>query len=321
MATNAVDHSFSRTPHRRGAWSLLAVVGLAGAAVLGPVTAVSAQSKDESLNDFFSVDGAGIQRLARQQQEAIASCMKQKGFEYKVVGLGEFADVVGDSLDPEKFADKYGYGVTTLINPDKVGKAAEVDANAAILAKMSAGQAKAYNKALTGSEQSKGGLLTPGGCVGESTKKLFSSLIKLQALGPKFEEIQQRVNNNPKVLAGMKKWAACMKEAGYTYRTDADPAPALQKELQALAPQTGASAPSGGLASAFGASIDTTKLDATKLRALQKKELTISKVDRDCTKKHLKDRESLQKAEEKKFIAENRAVLEDARTALGGKKK
>jgi hypothetical protein len=286
------------------------------------VESARAQGKDESLNDFFNLDGAGLQKLARQQQEAIASCMKKAGFEYKVVGLGDFADVFAEGFDPETFAEKYGYGVSTLIDPTKAGKPPTLDANAVLVAKMSAGQKKAYNKALTGSENTSADAagLGAGGCVGESTKKLFSSLTKLQALGPKFEEIQSRVNNNPKVLAGMKQWSACMKEAGYTFRTDAEPPTTLQKELTALAPAGGA-AGGAGLAGAFGGNVDTAKIDPTKLRALQKRELSIAKADRDCTKKHLKDREALQKVEEKKFIEQNRAVLESVRTELGGKKK
>jgi hypothetical protein len=282
-----------------------------------------AQGKDESLNDFFNLDGAGLQRLARQQQEAISTCMKKAGFEYKVVGLGDFAAVIGDGFDPETFAEKYGYGVSTLIDPNKAGKPATLDANAALLAKMSAGQKKAYNKALTGSENT--GADTAGfgasGCVGESTKRLFSSLTKLQALGPKFSEIQSRVNNNPKVLAGMKEWSACMKQAGYTFRTDSEPPTTIGKELNALVPPGGAAGAGAGLAGAFGGGVDASKIDPAKLRALQKRELRVSKSDRECTKKHLKDREALQKAEEKKFIETNRTVLEAVRTELGGKKK
>ena len=114
-----------------------------------------------------------------------------------------------------------------------------------------------------------------------------------------------------------------MKESGYAYRTDADPAPSITKEFDALVKANGATggADANGLAGAFGGGFDIAKLDATKLRALQKKELAISKADRGCTKKHLKDRAALQKVEEKKFIEQNRAVLEEVRTDLGGKKK
>ena len=95
-------------------WLLLGSAGVA----MGIAQPAPAQGKDESINDFFNVDGAGIQRLARQQQEVISACMRKQGFEYNVVGLGDFGDAITDSLDPEKFAEKYGYGVTTLINPD-----------------------------------------------------------------------------------------------------------------------------------------------------------------------------------------------------------
>ena len=323
----AVATTPSNARHR---WlrSLAALVALTAVVGVGGVShRVEAQGKDESINDFFNVNGAGIQRLARQQQEVIAACMKKQGFDYKVLGLGDFADVIGDGLDPDKFAEKYGYGITTLINPEKAGKPATLDANATIVAKMSAAQKKSYNKALTGKETSTPGAGAGGfgaaGCVGESTKKLFASFAKLQALGPKFEEIQSRVNNNPKVLAGMKKWSACMKDGGYTFATDTDPGPSISKEFNEMSKASGAGSggDAAGLAGAFGGGADISKLDPTKLRALQKKELTISKADRACTKKHLQDRAALQKVEEKKFIDQNRAVLEDVRTELGGKKK
>ena len=321
MMTTRGDSSQRSTRARRRAAllaSTIVFVSLAG-------SHASAAGKDESLNDFFNVDGAGISRLARQQQEAIGTCMKKAGFEYKVVGLGDFAQMVGDGLDPDKFAQKYGYGVSTLIDPNKAGKPPTPDANAVIVAKMGASQKKAYAKALTGSTTGSTDTIGFGtaGCVGDSTKKLFSSLTKLQSLGPKFSEIQSRVNSNPKVLAGMKEWSSCMKKAGYTFRTDTEPPTSLSKDLSAMVTASGAAGgPAGaGLAGAFGSGVDASKLDPTKLRALQKRELSISKTDRNCTKEHLKEREALQKVEEKKFIDQNRAVLEAVRTELGGKTK
>lgn len=281
---------------------------------------LSASAADESLNDFFNIDGSGIQRLARQQEESIASCMTKKGFTYKVVGVGDFAALADAAGDPEKFAEKYGYGISTLIDPSTAGKPPKQNANELALAKMSAGEKKAYNKALLGAENAQPNPLGAGGCVGESTKKLFASFAKLQAIGPQFEEIQKRVENDAKVLAGMKKWSSCMKDAGYTFRTDTEIPTSLSKELSALSGQSGgAGSAGGGIASAFG--VDASKIDATKLRSLQKKELTINKTDRGCTKKHLKDRDAIQKAEEKKFIDKNRAVLEAVRKDLGGEKK
>ncbi len=301
--------------HVRVACLLPALVGFA---VLS--TATPASAADESLNDFFNIDGSGIQRLARQQEESIASCMTKKGFTYKVVGVGDFAALADAAGDPEKFAEKYGYGISTLIDPNTAGKPPKPNANEALVAKMSAGEKKAYNKALLGGENATPSPLGAGGCVGESTKKLFASFAKLQALGPQFEEIQKRVENDAKVLAGMKKWSACMKDAGYTFRSDSEIPNSLSKELSVLSgPGGGAASAGGGIASSFG--VDASKIDATKLRTLQKKELTINKADRSCTKKHLKDRDAIQKTEEKKFIAKNRAVLEAVRKDLGGEKK
>jgi hypothetical protein len=300
---------------RSRALKILCVFVATGAFTIGGA-GVPAQAAEEKVSDFFSTDGASLQRLVRQQQEVVASCMKTKGFEYKVVGLGEIADALGEIGDPEKFAEKYGYGVSTLINPDKAGKPPTPDANEAIIAKMSAGQKKAYYKALSGTDQAPTQQLVAGGCVGESTKKLFSSLTSLQALGPKFEDLQKRVNNNAKVLAAMKNWSGCMKEAGFTFRDDTEPTTSLQKELNGLA-KGGVS--TGG-ANPFGGNVDVSKLDPTKLRALQKKELTINKTDRSCTKKHLKERDAIAAVEEKKFIEQNRAVLEKTREIFGKKK-
>ena len=276
-----------------------------------------ASAADDSLNDFFNIDGSGIQRLARQQEESIASCMTKKGFTYKVVGVGDFAAIADAVSDPEKFADKYGYGISTLIDPSTAGKPPKRNANEVLVAKMSAGEKKAYNKALLGAENAQPSPLGAGGCVGESTKKLFASFVKLQALGPQFEEIQKRVENDANVLSGMKQWSTCMKSAGYTYRADSEIPTSLSKELSAISGSGGgATGAGGGIATAFG--VDASNIDPTKLRALQKKELTVNKTDRACTKKHLKDRDAIQKVEEKKFIEKNRAVLEAVRKDLGG---
>lgn len=283
------------------------------------IPATSASAADESLNEFFNIDGSGIQRLARQQEESIASCMTKKGFTYTVVGVGDFQALADAAGAPETFADKYGYGISTLIDPNAAGKPAKKNANELLIAKMSAGQKKAYNKALLGSETAEPSLLGGGGCVGESTKKLFASFAKLQALGPQFEEIQKRVDNDPKVLAGMKKWSTCMKDSGFTFRADTETATELTKELSVISGPPGRTGAGGGIAAAFG--VDASKIDPVKLRALQKKELTVNKADRSCAKKHLKDRDAIRKVEEKKFIDKNRAVLEAVRTDLGGKKK
>ncbi len=277
----------------------------------------SASAADDSLNDFFNIDGSGIQRLARQQEESIAACMAKKGFTYKVVGVGTLAAIADAAGDPEKFADKYGYGISTLIDPSTAGKPPKQNANELAVAKMGAGQKKAYNKALFGSETAEPSILGSGGCVGESTKKLFASFAKLQALAPQFEEIQKRVDNDSKVLAGMKKWSACMKDSGYTFRTDTDVTAALTKELTTISGPPGGAG--GGLATVFG--FDASKIDPAKLRTLQKKELALNKADRSCAKKHLTDRDAIRKVEEKKFIDKNRAVLEAVRNDLGGKKK
>lgn len=286
------------------------------ASVIVPGTAASAA--DDSLNEFFNIDGSGVQRLARQQEESVAACMTKKGFTYKVVGVGNLSALADAAGDPDKFADKYGYGISTLIDPSTAGKPPKQNANELGVAKMSASEKKAYNKALLGSATAQPSILGGGGCVGESTKKLFASFAKLQALGPQFEEIQKRVDNDPKVLAGMKKWSACMKDSGYTFRADADVTAGLQKELTTISGPPGG-AGGGGLATAFG--FDASKIEPAKLRALQKKELTINKADRSCAKKHLADRDAIRKVQEKKFIDKNRAVLEAVRNDLGGKKK
>ena len=317
MAPRSSDHPRSRSVGRvlrRTAPLLFMTVA---SSVLGLGT--SASAADDSLNDFFNIDGSGIQRLARQQEESIASCMTKRGFSYKVAGMGDFAALADAVGDPEKFADKYGYGISTLIDPNAAGKPAKKNANELLIAKMSAGEKKAYNKALLGSETAAPSPLVGGGCVGESTKKLFASFAKLQALGPQFEEIQKRVDNDPKVLSGMKKWSTCMKDSGYTFRADTEITAELTKDLGVISGPPGAAGAGGGIAGAFG--FDASKVDPVKLRALQKKELTVNKVDRSCAKKHLKDRDAIRKVEEKRFIDNNRAVLEAVRTDLGGKKK
>jgi hypothetical protein len=300
-----------------------AQIGVAAFAVVVAIVAppTRAGAADDSISDFFSTDGSTIQRLARQQEESVAACMTKKGFTYKVVGVGQIADIADVAGDPEKFADKYGYGVTTLIDPNKAGKPAEKNANEVLVAKMSASEKKAYNKALLGAETAEPSLLGNGGCVGESTKKLFASFAKLQALGPQFEEIQKRVDNDKSVLEGMKKWSTCMKDSGYTFRSDSEPPTSLQKELSAISTGGGSGAAGGAAGIAGALTVDASKIDATKLRALQKKEMSTSKADRSCTKKHLVAREAIRKVEEKKFIDKNRTVLEAVRKDLGGGKK
>ncbi len=296
------------------------IVGTAAAMLcLGAPAASLAQDqtgKEDQVNDYFQLNAANIRRLQLRQEEAVQRCMKREGFKYQVQsagGIGFTGDLPTD--DPKRFAEQYGYGISTLLNPDELAKPAK-DPNAATVAALSDAERKAWNRSLYGVDDPT--KLTDAGptkgCIAAATKELFSSFIQLTQVFSSYEELRTRVNNDKRVLEAMKAWSACMKQSGYSFTDDRKAADAINNELAKLFEVSGANGGATGGLAGIGNGIDP-----VKLRELQKREITQAKVDYACTTKHLKVRDDLLRVEEAKLVEKNRAVLEAARDTLQGK--
>ncbi|MEO8540162.1 MAG: hypothetical protein ABI577_10520 [bacterium] len=195
-----------------------------------------------------------------KQQQLIRECMVKQGFEY--TPQDNRADGPGGNLEidttSEDFVKEYGFGISTLFGSQISFRSEDSDPNAKYRNGLSDAQQKAYDKALYGQELGGGGTFTaagggpvvavpigsgastdggdgivnvagPGGCTGEAIKTTSGAQKPFDpSVFDALAELEARIKADPKMVDAMKKWSACMKDAGYDYR-DRD---AAVKELQ-----------------------------------------------------------------------------------------
>ena len=192
----------------------------------------------ERLEDFlgFSFDdpeanAAFAADMERRVQESIASCMAQEGFEYipaqRPQEFGFFA------LDQEEFARERGFGITTWYgeeDPFSSGDEDWVDPNAEIVASLSESEREAYHQVLYGEdpfgepggsgEVESLGDLWGSGCNGKAYEEVYGAMNRIFIeLGPQLEELNQRVEADPRFREAEEMWAGCMADRGFPYDT------------------------------------------------------------------------------------------------------
>ena len=190
----------------------------------------------ERLEDFlgFSFDdpeanAAFAADMERRVQESIASCMAQEGFEYiPAQGPQSFGFA---ALDQEEFARERGFGITTWYgeeDPFSSGAEDWVDPNAEIVASLSESEREAYHEVLYGEdpfgdtggsgEVEAIGDLWGSGCNGKAYEDVYGAMTAVfTELGPQLEELNQRVEADPRFREAEQKWAACMADRGFPY--------------------------------------------------------------------------------------------------------
>jgi hypothetical protein len=284
--------------------------------VVGTPSADAQAKGEERLEDFFQFNAASLRSLQQRQEESVQRCMRSQGFTYQVQAAQTLGLADAPRDDKKKFAEQFGYGISTLFDPDELAKPPK-DPNAARLAKMSDAERKAWNRALYGADEPTDAnpfSPTAKGCIAASTRELFGAFTQLTIVFSEYEEIQKRVNNDKTVVTAMKAWSGCLKQGGYSFADDTKAQDAINAEFTKLLSAGGNGPGAGGGLASIGSGIDV-----TALRALQKKEIAQAKVDYACTVKHLQARDKLLIAEEAKLIEKNRPILEDARDLLAGK--
>ncbi|MFI5710221.1 hypothetical protein [Kribbella sp. NPDC051620] len=287
------------------------------------------------------------EQLAKQRkiEESTATCMKTAGFDYVVVppeqkGKGKFDEAF--SLPPDKFAEQYGYGVST-IDWGKPDDADKDDPNAKIRKALSPNAQKAYDKALNGqlaisgnggmiAAQPAGGKGKPmdTGCRGKAAEEVYGKADEHQADFAKFdslfkdlEALRKRFEADQRVIDATAAWADCLADAGHSgFKKLDDPRSSISDKLDKL---TGAKK-NGGPTSAGGddkgnvtvfqaPSLD--KVPAAQLADLRKEEIELAKADQGCKKKVYDEPAKLAQYElEKEFVAANKTQLEAYRDSV-----
>ncbi|MGC4936888.1 hypothetical protein [Kribbella sp. DT2] len=344
----------------RKALSLVAVLALAGCGAVNspeadkePVGNDDKSPLAEYMGEGFSSGGNGgmvrvtraggggstEEQLAQQRkmEDATAACMKTAGFEYVAVApesneKSKFNDAF--NLPPDKFAEQYGYGISTIDWGKPAGDGAETDPNAKIRKALSPNAQKAYDKALNGELATSGGMVKavkPGerpsaqdlGCRGKAGEEVYGSgddkmadFSKFESLFKDLEALRKRVDSDQRVVDATSAWTDCMADAGHAgFKKVDDARNQVSTKLNEL---TGAKdqPTKGGPSVVVGApSLD--KVDAAKLAELRKFEIELAKVDQGCkAKTYDAPYKAAGTEHEKEFVGQHKAELEQYRDAM-----
>jgi hypothetical protein len=270
------------------------------------------------------------QQLAQQRQveDAIATCMRNQGFRYIPVPPNATQKSKFDEafrLPPDKFAEQYGYGISTI----DFTKDNSSDPNAAIRDALSAAGRAAYDKALDGPQANNedGGPRPIGGCHATAIDHVYGAgtaanksskgaqkdrqMRRFDSLFRDLETLRQRIQNDPKVVAAARTWSDCMADARYTGLHTPDDArdKVAQKfdRLLGIRP----------LQRKVAITPDTLRnVDPAKLAEVRRYEIAVAKADYTCRQKgYDKTYKDVQYAAEREFIADHKTILEQFKDA------
>lgn len=289
----------------------------------------AAAKKPDSLEEALGFGEEATQAREAKVQEAVRRCMQKEGFEYVPMDASQMnVHIVGRDGPggPEDRATR-GYGVTTGMDGPTVNvPSGGNDANQAIREALSDSDRDAYDRALFGAgahisdDVDEGGGATSGfvavapvagqtgepgspdepenqGCFGRAQSEVGGNGI--DQIGPKLQELQERISADPRMVAVNAKWASCMTDAGFSFDSPDDIVPHLFGRLQKV---LGGGQPGGGLVVGPGG-----LPDSPEMAALQRDELALAKADDACAKKTGRTAvaESVRTETERQFLEDN----------------
>ncbi|TCM45796.1 hypothetical protein [Kribbella sp. VKM Ac-2568] len=351
----------------RAALALVAVLALAGCGGTNDPGASGNEDQGEKSplaeymgDGFMSSSGGGMriavragggqgsseEELAKQRkvEDGTAACMKAAGFEYVAVPpesnpKSKFDDAF--NLPPDKFAEQYGYGIST-IDWSKPGGEDDTNPNTKIRNALSATAKKAYDKALNGPNATGDGNViavpsdgkssstgpTDMGCRGKAVEEVYgkrdmlADFSKYESLFKDIDALRKRIESDQRVVDATAAWADCLADAGHAgfNKTD-EPREKVSQKLDELTGNdnggpTGGATPKKGKVTAVGPpSFD--KVDAQKLADLRKFEIELAKADQGCKAKvYDEPYKKAQYEQETEFVASHKAELEAYRDGM-----
>ncbi|MER7540586.1 hypothetical protein ABTX77_38425 [Streptomyces sp. NPDC097704] len=218
----------------------ISVIALSGCSDGGVVAMPDASSSSGAPSPGPSSGGelsapAGADEETRKQyveQNALASCMRAKGFVYTPHVTRNDQDPLaeGDGRDyaaAEKYRKKYGFGIWAGAvyrnDPNVWGSQAyddkDTSPDAAYLAALSAAQRKAYDEAF--GRTTRNGKRVQAGCLKEAEEKAYGPAKSQAEIDKQSAESRQRsldaqqaLNGDPQLVSLAQQYAACLTEEG-----------------------------------------------------------------------------------------------------------
>lgn len=254
-----------------------------------------------------------ISPVAREQHDRfereVADCMADRGFEYQPVPAEAWLSGPFDgayALEPDEFARRYGYGVTTLSPPEEP---TVENPNREIRDRLPEAERDRYAEAMFGPAAATGGTAEwDEGCQPRAARLVYgtdgSDDAGRERFAPLLEdlaELWRRISNDPRLREAERAWTRCMVDAGHPgFGRPAEAQQSVYQRLEDLRAAGGADGP-----------------DPAAVARLRERELRLAVADYACQEEHLHGpRREVAYEWEKRFVAEHRKELEAYREHL-----
>jgi hypothetical protein len=265
------------------------------------------------LEDQLGFSEEGVVERQTRVEGVIRACMQAQGFEYVPVDpLAQRAALTGKArMTDEEFLEQFGYGISTLFG--RGGQ--ESDPNERIRKSLGPADRAAYDRTLWGEnsgltfaeaiDSDAAGEL--GGCTKKATEAVFGGADVLARVQGKFDELEERITQDQRMVRAVERWSKCMADEGYQYNEPEQIDTDLIKRFKSIAGavvQPGATAPP----------VPGTTYDRAALVALQREEVKVANADLACEKRHIEPVElEVRPQYEETFREQNRRLLAQIR--------
>jgi hypothetical protein len=246
----------------------------------------AAQDTPVELEDQLGFSESGVAERQSRVEGRIRDCMKAQGFDYVPVDpLAQRAALTGKArMTDEEFLDQFGYGISTMFGRGTK----QSDPNEQFRRSLGPADRAAYDRVLWGdnpgltfAEAIDNDAATElGGCTKRATEAVFGGAAVLATLQGKFDELEERINQDQRMVRAIERWSACMKERGYRYAEPEEIDTDLIKRFKAIlgpGTQAGATAPADPSAT----------YDRAALAALAREEVKLARADLACEKREI----------------------------------
>lgn len=228
--------------------SALCTVALLGVACGGAGeddTAGSADTGDVTDPLFEDLlDGKTFEEAEFEVQKQVQECMTALGWEYTAVAPGSTGGGPMGAAVTEGVDEMPGYGISTFSTENivPIGDAgggsgsASNDPNQNYINTLSAADQTAYYNDLFGTPPADADPNAPiemGGCYAEANDAVYGENA-FEQLDNQFQEVNARVDADPRIVEAYAAWSACMSDAGYSYSNPNEPITDISTRYQAL---------------------------------------------------------------------------------------
>jgi hypothetical protein len=302
-----VTHACHRTAPLVGV--LIAAVLFAGCGGDDP----AAPDTPVELEDQLGFGESGIIERQSRVEGRIQECMKAQGFDYVPVDpLAQRAALTGNArMSDEEFLNQFGYGISTLFG--RGGR--QSDPNDRLRKSLGPADRAAYDRALWGdnpgltfAEAIDNDAATDlGGCTKKATEAVFGGAAVLSALQGRFDELEERITQDQRMVRAVERWSACMEERGHRYAEPEEIDTDLLRRFQSIVGP-------GTQAGATSLADPGATYDRGQLAALKREEVKIARADLACEKREITPVELKVRPEyEAAFRDRNRSLISQVR--------